>query len=115
MTLRPAALCGGALVGGTILWAGFNRIHNISEPGDHAAFGSAYAGALILTGILGALAQRHAWLAGLKVVFAMLPVMLMESGAGPLLGIGIIFLPWLAIPACGVGALSHYFVQKVAR
>jgi hypothetical protein len=96
---------------GGALWVGFNLLTGVGEPWDHSLFGVAYAIALVGSAILGAFALSSAWIAGVAIVFAMLPVMAMFAGIGPLIAVGIIFLLGLSGPAA-VSAWGGWYLAK---
>lgn len=57
--------------------------------------------------------KRSAWIAGVIVTFAQLPVILINGATGPLLSAGLIILCLLAIPAIAISALSGWSAVRV--
>jgi hypothetical protein len=97
---------GVAFGAGIALWMAANLTDDVREPWDGASFGLFYAAALAVSAILGAFAQGRAWAVGAAVVWAMLPVMVIASGAGPLIALGVIILAAMSLPAAGVAELA---------
>jgi hypothetical protein len=104
--MRAIFELGAAFGAGIALWMAANLTDNVREPWDGASFWLFYAAALAISAVLGAFAAGGAWAAGAAVVFAMLPVMVVASGADPLMALGLIFLAAMSVPAAGIAELA---------
>lgn len=83
-----------------VFWALVSAITGSREPWDLACYWTIiYPGALALAVMLGEVLKSSRWYAGAVVMLSQIPVILMASGASPLLGIGIIYAVFLSIPA----------------
>ena len=109
--MKPGLLAIFAFALGTTLWIVAGFIDGVGEPWDGRNFWTFYVTALALAAMLGAFAERLAWLAGAYVIFAMLPVMLFATGVGSLIVLGVILLAFMALPAMAAAqvafALAH--------
>ncbi len=103
-----------ALVIGFAYWLTANKWLEVSEPWDSAFFLPVYCGAIVLSLVLGLIVGGRSWLLGAIIVCAMLPVMLLQSGSGPLLAIGIIFLVVLAVPAALASMVGGYLRGRIS-
>lgn len=95
----------------TVLWIIANWVSRTSEPWDSQNFGIFYLLALGIAAGFGYVFPSRAWLWGVIIIFAQLPVMLVQSGVGPLTPLGIIILAGLSLPA----ALVASACARVAR
>ena len=100
-----------ALAVGGLLWIVFNGLAGVAEPSDAPTFGYAYAVALVLAAGLGLIFPQQGWLAGGLVVWAMLPVMIVQTGLGPLMLVGVLFLFLLSIPS----AFLAFWMARLRR
>ncbi|MEQ8411248.1 MAG: hypothetical protein RIB52_06815 [Erythrobacter sp.] len=109
--MKPGLLFIIALALGLALWTLATFIDGVREPWDGGSFWIFYVTALALAAMLGVFAERLAWLAGAAVIFAMLPVMLVATGVGSLIVLGVILLAFMALPAIATAqvafALAH--------
>ena len=81
------------------------------EPWDAPSYWSFwYPVSLGMSAVAGFVFRPNGWWAGLLLTFAQLPVMWFNTGTGPLLVVGIVFLAALAIPAITVS----YVTSRVA-
>lgn len=106
MTRRSVALgaCIAAVIG-IAYWAVASAMAGGDEPWDAPAYWTlAYPGALLVSAVLGVTMPGRAWLWGLIVVFAQVPVVIAVSGAGPLLMAGLLYAAVLSLPAALVSA-----------
>ena len=82
------------------LWVGANVAFETTEPWDSEFFlWVSYPLALAISAALGFAFPDLAWRWGLIIIFAQLPVMIVQSGTGPLIGVGVILLGLLSVPA----------------
>jgi len=88
-----------ALLAGIVLWGGVSLILDVAEPWDSPGYWPAYLIALALSFAFGHFGRSRAWLSGVLLVFAQIPVMLLQSGPGPLLAVGVMYLAILSLPA----------------
>ena len=89
-------------------WKGMSMLSGAAEPWDSPAYAIAYLFSLVIALIAGLVIGRGAWLIGLAISFAQMPVMAWNSSVGPLAAVGIIMLAALALPlmaAAGVGTI----------
>src|SRR5690606_40693410 len=93
-------------IAGVVLWATASVIFDVAEPWDSPRYWLAYLLALAVSGLLGFFARSGAWLIGALVVFAQLPVMVAQSGAGPLIVVGVLLLGVLSLPAMLVAMIA---------
>jgi len=100
---------------GAALWAAASLVLGVAEPWDTEGFWPVYGIALALSTLFGAVAVRRAWLPGVLIIWALLPVMLFHSGPGPLLPVGLMFLAVLSLPAAIVGLLARRFRRAQGR
>lgn len=95
-------------------WQLISGVLNVDEPWDSPAYWTiAYPLSLVLSAGFGAVAQRNGWLAGIVVTLAQLPVVLLNSGLGPLLPIGVVLTLFLALPAAAASAFSSWCLKKL--
>ena len=110
--MGPAPLSVVGFFIGAAFWVSFNLIMGVGEPWDHPLFWVGYLVANIGAAVLGALASSSAWVAGVAIIFAMLPVMVLFAGTGPLIVVGIILIVGLCIPAALSAAAGRYLAKK---
>ncbi|WP_124368273.1 hypothetical protein [Pseudomonas sp. R1-43-08] len=88
-------------------WTVVSLITGAKEPWDLASYWTIiYPAALVLSVILGAVLKNAQWSAGAIVMLAQIPVILVASGASPLLGVGILYAVVLSIPAITLSWLA---------
>ena len=105
-----------ALASGITLWLVFNALTGVEEPWDAPTFGYAYALALVLAGGLAWTFPKSGWLSDAIATWAMLPVMAVQSGVGPLFFIGMLLLFLLSIPTAFAGlAMAGLRMRQIAR
>ena len=75
---RRSLLLGAAFVSGLALWTASVVLLGVSEPWDSPRYWIACLAALFLSALFGCLIGRRAWVAGVLVVCAQLPVMLVQ-------------------------------------
>ena len=89
-----------------LYWLLVSRVSGAKEPWDAAGYWLIwYPGSLILSAFGGFAFGRRGWSAGAIVTVAQLPVMLVNTGFGGLLIVGVVFLAVLAVPAVMLSAL----------
>ena len=117
MTKRPVFVgaCIAAIVG-IAYWAAVSGMLHGGEPWDADAFWTlVYPGALLLSAILGFAMPTRAWLWGLIVVFAQVPVVIAVSGPGPLLLAGVLYAAVLSIPAAVISGVAGWIRRRMRR
>ena len=88
----------GALIG-IVYWSAFSAVVATNEPWDGAYYWSAaYPGSMVIAVALGFVWRRRAWITGLSLTFAQLPIMLANTGIGPLAVFAVVLLSILSIP-----------------
>ena len=92
----------------TLYWVRVASAAGVAEPWDATAYWRLwYPLALLVSALAGWFFPRHGWLAGVTVIVAQLPVLLLAAGNGAALwAAGVVFLTLLAIPAALVSALA---------
>ena len=86
-----------------------------AEPWDSPSYGIAYLVALAVALIAGLVIGHGAWLIGLALSFAQLPVMFWNGSIGPLAAAGFIILAVLAVPLMGVAAGGTFIRKRRGR
>lgn len=87
----------------------------VTEPWDAADYWSlVYPISLGIAAALGFVFDRQPWFAGTTFTLAQLPLMLVTSGAGPLILAGLLTLGVLSFPA-GLAALAGAHVRGRLR
>lgn len=98
-----------------LYWQMVCDVTGASEPWDAADFLSKwYPIALAASAFSGFWLRLLGWSAGVIIIFAQLPVMLLNSGTGPLLVVGAFFLVGLAFPAALLSAVAGQIATLVA-
>ena len=117
MTNRSVAFAAGsAAVIGIAYWAVASGMTGGGEPWDAPAYWTlAYPGALLVSAMLGFAMPARAWLCGLIVVFAQVPVVIAVAGAGPLLMAGLLYAAALSLPAALVSAFAGRVGRRMRR
>ena len=86
------------------------------EPWDAGGFWSVtYPLALLTSAALGFAFPARAWLWGLVVMLAQVPVVVVMSGVGPLLLAGLVYAIVLAVPAVAVSWLAGAARTRMGR
>lgn len=86
------------------------------EPWDAGSFWSViYPLALLTSAALGFAFPVRAWLWGLVVMLAQVPVVVVMSGMGPLLLAGLVYAAVLAVPAAAVSWLAGIVRARMGR
>jgi len=99
---------------GVAYWAAVSGMLGGGEPWDAAAYWTlAYPGALLLSAILGFAMPPRAWLWGVVVACAQVPVVVAVSGAGPLLLAGVLYAAVLSIPAALVSGVAGWIRRRM--
>ena len=84
---------------GLVYWTVFSVIVATKEPWDGAFYWSvAYPGSIVIATVLGSVFRRRAWITGFSLTFAQLPIMMVNTGIGPLTLFGVAILGILSIP-----------------
>ncbi|MBY0285090.1 MAG: hypothetical protein K2W81_14150 [Sphingomonas sp.] len=110
-TVLLAAITAFAL----LYWQMVCDVTGVNEPWDAADFLSKwYPFALAASAVSGFWLRLWGWSAGLIIIFAQLPVMLLNSGSGPLLVVGLILLVGFAFPASLISAAAGQIATLVA-
>ncbi|MET0328371.1 MAG: hypothetical protein ABW163_06340 [Luteimonas sp.] len=92
-----------SLVCGLAYWSLASAFIGGGEPWDAGAYWTLwYPGALVLSAALGLVFPARAWIWGLLVLLAQVPVVAFVSGIGPLMLAGLLYALLLAIPALAV-------------
>ncbi len=115
MTSRSVAFgaCIAAVIG-IAYWAVASAMAGGGEPWDAPAYWTlAYPGALLVSAVLGFAMPARAWLWGLIVMFAQVPVVIAVSGAGPLLMAGLLYAAVLSIPAALGSAGAAWALRRM--
>lgn len=91
-----------ALVGisvGILYWSAFSALVATKEPWDGLHYWSAaYPGSIVLAIALGFVFRRHAWITGLTLTFAQLPIIVANTGIGPFAFFAVALLAILSMP-----------------
>ena len=92
---------------GLVYWLGFSLVVAAKEPWDGAFYWSvAYPGSALLAVALGFAFRRRAWLTGLSLTFAQLPIIILSTGIGMLTLVGVAFLAVLTGPVILAAAMT---------
>ncbi|WP_152608635.1 hypothetical protein [Croceibacterium mercuriale] len=100
-----------------VYWQGVSMVSGAAEPWDSPAYGIAYLVALAIALAAGLVIGRAAWLIGLAISFAQIPVMLWngDGAVGNMAAAGLIILAALTLPLIGVAALGTIIRKRRAR
>lgn len=103
-TLAPAV---AAFALGLVFWTFVSLREGVAEPWDAPRYWTVHYPLSLVISALAALAfKRHAWVSGLAITLAQLPVMAWQNGIGPLTIVGLGFAAVLAIPPMIVAATA---------
>ena len=101
-----------SLVAGVVCWTAVSMIFRVREPWDADEYWTvAYPLALLLTAVLGFAFPARAWTASAIFIFAQLIVVIVRSEMGPLIGVGLLILGLLSVPA-GMTALAGAYLRR---
>jgi hypothetical protein len=101
-------------IAGLASWQGATVVLGKPEAWDSPNYLGFYLAALGLCAAFGYFFPERAWRWGLIIVFAQLPVMLFQSGTGPLMVVGLGFLTAMALPAVAAATATSY-LRKLQR
>ena len=101
-------------IAGLAFWEWATIVLGVREAWDSPDYLSFYLAALGLCAAFGYLFTERAWRWGLIIMFAQLPVMLVHSGTGPLMVVGVAFLTVMAVPAVAAATATSY-LRKLQR
>lgn len=88
-------------------WFMVGAVDGVHEPWDAARYWWLwYPLSLVIAGVGGRYLRRRAWLAGVIVTFAQVPVMAIGGAGGPLWVVGLLMLGVLALPAVIVATVA---------
>lgn len=92
---------------GLVYWSSYRAIASVYEPWDGPDYWSvAYPGSMVIAFGLGLLWRRRAWITGLCLTFAQLPIILVNTGFNRLAFFGVALLTLLSIPVILTAALT---------
>ncbi|RYG85837.1 MAG: hypothetical protein EON59_11350 [Alphaproteobacteria bacterium] len=104
----------GALVSGGVYWLSISKASGVAEPWDDGAYWRIwYPLALLICALSGYLLKKDGWLVSAIFIAAQLPVMVLVSGIGPLLMLGLLLTMALAVPAVAVSAAATLVATRV--
>lgn len=108
-----------ALIGlliGLVYWSAYSAIVATNEPWDGPNYWSAaYPGSMVIAVALGFVWRRRAWITGLSLTYAQLPIMLVNTGLNQLAFFGVAILTLLSIPVILVAAMTSMRAQLTAK
>jgi hypothetical protein len=88
-------------------WAVASLSAGVAEPWDAESFWRLmYPGALALSAVAGLLFPQRSMVWGAVVMFAQIPLVMLFSGAGPLLAVGVLYAAVLSVPAMALSWLA---------
>lgn len=102
--LRPSARTGleQAVITtsiGLVYWSIFSWVVATNEPWDRPYYWSvAYPGSIVIAFALGVVFQRRAGITSAALTFTQFPIMVANTGLGPLALVGVMFLGLLSVP-----------------
>lgn len=92
---------------GLVYWSAFSAIVGTNEPWDGAYYWSAaYPGSIVVAIVLGLVWRRRAWITGLSLTFAQLPIILVNTGFNPIVFFGVALLTLLSLPVILAAAIT---------
>jgi hypothetical protein len=98
-----------------LYWQTVCDVTGANEPWDAADYLTKwYPVALAASAVSGFWLRLWGWSAGVIIIFAHLPVMLLNSGTGPLLVVGLFFPLGLAFPAALLSTAAGQIATLVA-
>lgn len=104
----------GVTATGLAFWAFATLLLGTGEPWDSPVYPAVYLASLGLCGAFGYMSPSRSWFWGVIVIFAQLPVMVLQTGrVSPMIGVGLGLLALQAMPAALVAvAASHLRTSK---
>ena len=88
-------------------WTAVSLVAGVSEPWDAESFWRLiYPAALVLSAVAGGWFPHRSAAWGAVVMFAQIPVIIVSSGAGPLLAAGVVYAAVLSVPAMALSWLA---------
>lgn len=104
------------IAAGGLYWLLVSQVAGVEEPWDAEAYWVVwYPVSILLSAGTGVWFRRLEWLAGVLFTFGQLPLMWLNSGSGPLLSVGLLFLCLLAIPAGAASSLAGRLAHRCWR
>lgn len=101
------------LVVGGLYWLAVCHAAGVREPWDADAYWRLwYPVSLGLSAIAGYHLKGDGWQAGMILIVGQLPVMLINSGMGPLFAAGLLFTGVLAVPAVTISLLAGVVAMR---
>ena len=92
---------------GLVYWTAFSAIVATKEPWDGPFYWSAaYPGSIAIALVLGFVFRRRAWITGISLTFAQLPIIAVNTSVGPLALVGVAFLAVLSLPVILAAAMT---------
>lgn len=103
----------GLLVASCLYWQIAAQTTGVHEPWDAPGYWYFwYPASLAMSAGAGLLFRVNGWWPGLVITFSQLPVMWLNTGIGPLVVFGIVFLGALAIPAMALSYLTGWIADR---
>lgn len=97
-----------------VFWASVSLGADVKEPWDAESFWShIYPSALVLSAVAGLMFPYRSMAWGAVVMFAQIPVVMLSSGAGPLLVVGALYAAVLSVPAMGLSWLAGFARRRL--
>ena len=88
-------------------WTAVSLVAGVKEPWDAESYWRLiYPAALVLSAAAGLICSDRSVAWGAVVMFAQIPVVMLSSGAGPLLAVGILYASVLSVPAMALSWLA---------
>lgn len=101
---------------GLLFWEVTNLAFGTQEPWDAPSYWAAYLIGLGISATFGYIFEEHPSLWAFIFIFAQLPVMMVQSGNGPLFVLGLIYLMFLSVPAILIAtATSRIKLWRLAK
>jgi hypothetical protein len=101
------------LIVGGLYWQAVCQMTGAREPWDADAYWYLwYPISCLLSAIAGVSFRKTGWLAGGIITFSQLPILWLNSGTGPLMAVGLLFLSMLAVPTIALSALTGWLAAR---
>ncbi len=101
---------------GLVYWSTFSALVATNEPWDGRYYWSAaYPGSMVIAVALGLVWRRRGWITGLSLTFAQLPIILVNTGVGPLAFFGVAILAILSVPVILAAAMTSMRGRSTAK
>jgi hypothetical protein len=114
MTSASKQALTGLLIG-LVYWSAFSAIFATNEPWDGPYYWSAaYPGSMVIAVALGLVWRQRAWITGLSLTFAQLPIILVNTGLSPLVFFGVALLAFLSVPVILAAAMTSMRARLAA-